>query len=97
MVAAMGRRPALVLRGHGLTTSGSTVQEAVLRALSIDAIARLSLQVAAAGGYLADLPAVDLAELPDLGKGFNEGVAWRHELSRLEQVNGACPHRRREA
>ena len=83
VVAAMAGRPAVVMRGHGLTTAGSSVQEAVLRAVSVDVLARLSLQVVSAGGRLVDLPAEDLAQLPDLGAGFNEGVAWRHEISRL--------------
>jgi ribulose-5-phosphate 4-epimerase/fuculose-1-phosphate aldolase len=83
MVRALGDRPVVVLRGHGLTSCGGDVPEAVLRAASVDRIARLSLDVLSAGGELRDLPAEDLAELPDLGAGFNRGVAWRHELARL--------------
>lgn len=83
MVSAMGNRPVVVLRGHGLTSSGASVQEAVLRAIAVDVIARLSLTIVSAGGSLVDLPDADLAELPDLGAAFNEGVAWRHELARL--------------
>ncbi|MEU4670447.1 class II aldolase/adducin family protein [Amycolatopsis sp. NPDC023774] len=83
MVVAMGGRPVVLLRGHGLTSSGGSVQEAVLRALSVDTLARMALDVVSAGGRLADLPPEDLAELPDLGPAFNEGVAWRHELARL--------------
>ncbi|MEW2504054.1 class II aldolase/adducin family protein [Amycolatopsis sp. NPDC047767] len=85
MVAAMAGRPVVLLRGHGLTSSGGSVQEAVLRALSVDTLARMALDVVSAGGRLADLPPEDLAELPDLGPAFNEGVAWRHELARLGQ------------
>lgn len=83
MVRAMGGRPVVVLRGHGLTSTGSDVAEAVLRAISVDRIAALSLTIMATGGVLADLPAEDLAELPDLGGAFNTGTAWRHELARL--------------
>lgn len=83
MVAAMGRRPVVLLRGHGLTSTGESVEEAVLRAISVDQIARLSLTVVTAGGTLRDLPEEDLAELPDLGGRFNVGTAWRHELGRL--------------
>jgi 3,4-dihydroxyphthalate decarboxylase len=83
MVAAMGRRPVVLLRGHGLTSTGESVEEAVLRAVSVDQIARLSLTVVTAGGTLRDLPDEDLAELPDLGGRFNVGTAWRHELARL--------------
>lgn len=84
MVSAMGDRPVVVLRGHGVTSAGSSVQEAVLQAVSVDTIARISLEVLSAGGTLADLPAADLAELPDLGPAFTEGVAWRHEIARLD-------------
>lgn len=85
MVQAMGKRPVVVLRGHGLTSTGSGVADAVLRALSVDAIAELSLRIVSAGGVLADLPDQDLAELPDLGGAFNTATAWRHELVRLER------------
>ncbi|QRP49473.1 class II aldolase/adducin family protein [Amycolatopsis sp. FDAARGOS 1241] len=83
MVAAMAGRPVVLLRGHGLTSSGGSVQEAVLRAVSVDTIARMALSVVSAGGQLTDLPPEDLAELPDIGPAFNEGVAWSHELARL--------------
>lgn len=83
MVQAMGDRPVVVLRGHGLTSSGDDVPAAVLRAISVDQIARLSLTIASAGGELRDLPAEDMAELPDLGGAFNHATAWRHELARL--------------
>jgi 3,4-dihydroxyphthalate decarboxylase len=83
MVQAMGDRSVVVLRGHGLTSSGGGVPEAVLRVISVDQIARLSLTIASAGGELRDLPAEDMAELPDLGDAFNHVTAWRHELARL--------------
>jgi 3,4-dihydroxyphthalate decarboxylase len=83
MVRALGTRPVVVLRGHGLTSTGSSVQEAVLRAVSVDGIARLSLEVAKAGGTLVDLPDRDMRELPDLGGSFNLDTAWRHEIARL--------------
>jgi ribulose-5-phosphate 4-epimerase/fuculose-1-phosphate aldolase len=83
MVAAMGSRPVVLLRGHGLTSTGSSVAEAVLRAVSIDTLAGLSLRILAAGGTLADVPEADMAELPDLGDTFNQATAWRHEVARL--------------
>jgi 3,4-dihydroxyphthalate decarboxylase len=41
MVEAMGDRPVVLLRGHGLTSTGADVPEAVLRAVSVDQLARL--------------------------------------------------------
>jgi ribulose-5-phosphate 4-epimerase/fuculose-1-phosphate aldolase len=84
MVEALGDRPVVVLRAHGLTSTGTSVPEAVLRAVSVDRIARLSLDVVSAGGRLVDLPEDDMAELPDLGSSFNHSTAWRHELARLD-------------
>ncbi|MFJ3804358.1 class II aldolase/adducin family protein [Streptomyces sp. NPDC090088] len=83
MVTALGDRDAVVLRGHGLTTTGTGVPEAVLRAISVDTVARLSLDVVKAGGTLTDLPEEDIQELPDLGDSFNHDTAWRHELARI--------------
>ncbi|ADX75308.1 3,4-dihydroxyphthalate decarboxylase (plasmid) [Pseudarthrobacter phenanthrenivorans Sphe3] len=84
MLHAMGDRPIVLLRGHGLTSAAETVEQAVLQAISVDTLAGLSLQVTASGGELADLPESDMAELPDLGGSFNTQTAWRHELARLK-------------
>ncbi|MHA6622193.1 class II aldolase/adducin family protein [Pseudonocardia sp. DLS-67] len=83
MVESMGDRPVVVLRAHGLTSAAAGVEQAVLQALGVDRLARLSLRVVSAGGTLADLPEADMAELPDLGTGFNTATAWRHELANL--------------
>ncbi|MEU8617550.1 class II aldolase/adducin family protein [Streptomyces sp. NPDC048623] len=88
MVRALGERPAVLLRGHGLTSTGGSVPEAVLRAVSLDMLARLSLEITQAGGTLRDLPEEDLAELPDLGGSFHHDTAWRHELARLGPAAG---------
>nr|WP_240969072.1 class II aldolase/adducin family protein [Streptomyces sp. HNM0575] len=85
MVSAMGDRPVVLLRAHGLTSAAASVEEAVLQAVSVDRIARLSLRVVGAGGVLRDLPERDMAELPDLGGAFNTATAWRHELARLAE------------
>ncbi|MGI5268776.1 class II aldolase/adducin family protein [Nonomuraea sp. CA-218870] len=82
---ALGPRHAVVMRGHGLTTAGASVAEAVLRAASVQAIASISLSIAAAGGTPRPIPEEDRAELPNLGSGLNLGAAWRHELARLNE------------
>ncbi|MGH3318371.1 MAG: class II aldolase/adducin family protein [Nocardioidaceae bacterium] len=85
MVEAAAGRPVVLLRGHGLTSAGSSVPEAMIQAISVDSIAGMSLRVVQAGGTLRDISDEDLAQLPDLGPAFNEGVAWRHEVARLEE------------
>ena len=83
MVASLGDRPVVVLRGHGLTSAADSVEQAGLQAISVDTLSRLALDIAAAGGVLVDLPDEDVAELPDLGGSLNTDTAWRHELARL--------------
>jgi ribulose-5-phosphate 4-epimerase/fuculose-1-phosphate aldolase len=83
MVAAMRGLPVVICRGHGITSAAATVQQAVLQAISLDALARMSLQVRSAGGTLRDIDDRDWDELPDLGPGFTTDAAWRHEVARL--------------
>jgi 3,4-dihydroxyphthalate decarboxylase len=83
MVAAMGSRPVCVLRGHGVTTTGATIEQAVGRALALDALARMATTVVALGGTVRALPDDDLALLPDLGASFNDELLWRHHEARL--------------
>lgn len=85
MVASLGAAAALVLRGHGVVTTGADVAEAVLRALQVDTLARVHLRVRAAGSTPEAIPDADLAELPDLGSAFNRETLWRHHLAALEQ------------
>jgi len=82
-VAAMGDAAVVICRGHGITSAAATVQQAVLQAVSLDALARMSLEIRAAGGTLRDIDDADWPELPDLGPGFTTDAAWRHELARL--------------
>jgi ribulose-5-phosphate 4-epimerase/fuculose-1-phosphate aldolase len=83
MVAAMGDRPVVILRGHGMTSAATTVPQAVLQAISLDALARMSLRVLSAGGTLHEIDDADWDDLPDLGPAFTADSAWRHEVARL--------------
>ncbi|OMC21855.1 class II aldolase/adducin family protein [Mycobacterium sp. SP-6446] len=83
MVAAMRDRPLVICRGHGITSAAATVEQAVLQAISVDALARMSLRVRSAGGTPADIDDSDWDDLPDLGAAFTAEAAWRHEVARL--------------
>ncbi|PJE09480.1 MAG: 3,4-dihydroxyphthalate decarboxylase [Mycobacterium sp.] len=83
MTAAMGDRPVVICRGHGITSAATSIEQAVLQAISLEALARMSLRVRAAGGTLRDIAAADWDELPDLGSGLNVESAWRHEVAAL--------------
>jgi 3,4-dihydroxyphthalate decarboxylase len=83
MMATMGQRPVCLLRGHGLVTSGDSVRQAVLRALAVDRLARMVLDVHRCGATPEEVPAEDRAALPDLGGAFNVDLMWRHHLACL--------------
>jgi ribulose-5-phosphate 4-epimerase/fuculose-1-phosphate aldolase len=82
MIAAMGERPVCVLKGHGITVTGDSVEQAVVRALNLNALAAVTLAVAQAGGRAEEIPAEDIAELPDLGSAFNDLVVWRYHVAK---------------
>lgn len=86
VAAALGSSPVLVMRGHGITAVGSgphAVEQAVVRALALDVLARVALESARLGGRAPELTPEDVAELPDLGGGFNDVMLFRHHLARL--------------
>lgn len=89
LAAALGNKPVCVLRGHGLVTTGSSVQEALSRALSLDTLARMTLLAASAGEIPATLPSEDLEQLPDLGSGFNDANIWRFQVASLTAAGHA--------
>ena len=85
-----GRRPGRT----GLTATGTSIAEAVVRALNTDSLARMILSAAQAGGLPADLPEADVAELPYLGATLDTASVWRYHLARLAHA-GRGPRRRR--
>ncbi|NWL26739.1 aldolase [Paenarthrobacter ureafaciens] len=91
MVAAMGAAPVVLLHGHGLTASGASVQEAVVRALNVDSLARMQLSVLSAGFAPEDIDDGDRSDLPDLGSAFNDGHVWRFHLAALEHEGLLIP------
>jgi ribulose-5-phosphate 4-epimerase/fuculose-1-phosphate aldolase len=84
VAAALGDSDACILRGHGIVTTGESVQHATMRALDLAELSRISAEVALLGGRAQTLPDEDRAELPDLGSSFNDLSRWRHYVGRLE-------------
>jgi ribulose-5-phosphate 4-epimerase/fuculose-1-phosphate aldolase len=86
MAAAMNGKPVCVLRGHGITVTGTTLEQALARTLAVDALARMVGRVVALDGSVEPIPAADLAQLPDLGAAFNDQLIWRHHEQRLRHA-----------
>ena len=85
MIAAMAGGSVCVLRGHGITVTGASVEQAVVRALNLEALARVTLTLAQLGRKARDLPPEDVAELPDLGATFNDDAVWRFHAAKARR------------
>ena len=83
MVEVMGDSRAVVLRGHGLTTTAATLAGAVVTALNVNLLAHLTAALAGTGRSASLVPDADRAELPDLGSAFNDESVWRHHVAKL--------------
>lgn len=85
MIEAMGEKRVCLMKGHGVTVTGASVEEATVRALNFNTLHRVTLQVALAGGRAEEILPEDVAELPDLGSRFNDEWTWRYHARMAEE------------
>ena len=85
MMDAMRGKDICLLKGHGITVTGATVEEATVRALNFNVLARITLQVAHTGKKATDILPEDVEELPDLGSRFNDEWVWHHHVKLLQE------------
>jgi len=85
MLEIMGDKSICLMKGHGITVTGKTVEEATVRALNFNTLARVTLQVAQTGRRAADIPPEDIENLPDLGSTFNDAWVWRYYARKLKE------------
>ena len=91
MLAAMGSSGVCILRGHGVTVAGPGVPAATLRALDLEMLCQLTLDLARLGASPPEVAPADLAELPDLGGQFNVQLTWNALAGDLTPVTPAYP------
>ena len=87
MIEIMGDKPLCLMKGHGITVTGRTVEEATVRALNFNILARTLLQLAQTGRHAPDISHEDVEELPDLGSTFNDLWTWRAYVRKLERAD----------
>ncbi|MGF1470425.1 MAG: class II aldolase/adducin family protein [Rubrobacteraceae bacterium] len=85
VIEVMGDKHVCLMKGHGVTVTGATVEEATVRALNFNALARITLQASLTGRQVPDIPPEDVAELPDLGSRFNDEWVWRYHARMVEK------------
>lgn len=83
VASSLGDASVLVLRGHGIVSVGRTVEEAVVRAINIEILARMLVLASARGPVEYEVSDEDRAAMPDLGSTFNDTYVWQYQRSRL--------------
>jgi ribulose-5-phosphate 4-epimerase/fuculose-1-phosphate aldolase len=84
LLAAMGQAPACLMRGHGITVVGASVEQATLRAVRLEHLAEITWALSTSG-FHPSMPTSELIEfratrdVPILPKG--ERWAWNHYAS----------------
>lgn len=81
MLDAMGTSDVCLLRGHGITAVGATVQQATLRAINLEALCEITVELARLGATVPEISAADLAELPDHSSQLNAEITWNALLA----------------
>lgn len=85
MIEIMGEKPLCVMKGHGITVTGKSVEEATVRALNFNTLAKATLQAALTGRRAPDISPEDIEKLPDLGSTFNDTWVWRYYVKKLKE------------
>jgi ribulose-5-phosphate 4-epimerase/fuculose-1-phosphate aldolase len=83
MMAAMGDSDVCLLRGHGITVAGDSVEQATVKAVNLHVLLDVTVQLAQLGAEPPQVNESDLAELPDLGSAFNDRLAWQALVAEL--------------
>ena len=84
MLGSMGNRNVCLLRGHGVTVTGQTVEEATVRAIAFESFCRMSWQLALAGKTAPEMPPEDIEQdLPLFSRQSPDSV-WRYYVKLLE-------------
>lgn len=87
LAQTLGDSDVCILRGHGIVAVGVSVEQAMVRAINIEALARMTLLASSSGRTPLPLSPEDIEEMPDLGSTFNDMFVWRHHVSKLEIAN----------
>ncbi len=103
LAGVLGYKPVCILRGHGTVATGASVQEATIRAIQLETLASITLEIARAGGTPQAISPEDqeyfrrLRETQD-AKAQAHGAdvfqwTWRHYITLM----GASEKRGRES
>jgi ribulose-5-phosphate 4-epimerase/fuculose-1-phosphate aldolase len=86
---AMDGRPVCLMVGHGITVAASTVEQATVLAVNLNALLEVTVELARLRAEPPEVSSEDLAELPDLGSAFNDTLVWNSLVAELPTLRSA--------
>jgi len=89
LIDAMAGASTCLMRGHGITVVGVGVEDATIRAIKLERLSRITLELARLGGDVEPLPQAELddfAQRRQRGPAFPQSLTWlwRHYARRAE-------------
>jgi len=95
LIATMGDRDCCLMRGHGITVTGPSVEAVTLLALRLNLLARISFEATRVGGQLRPLPREDLDAFGFVVEQGLQGAVskayewtWNHYAQRVADTVG---------
>jgi len=91
LVAAMGDKNVCILKGHGIAVAGRSVEEATVRAIKLESLARVSWEVAKAGRQATDISRDDIEgfvasrQLHESDRPYAANWIWRYYVRMLQE------------
>jgi ribulose-5-phosphate 4-epimerase/fuculose-1-phosphate aldolase len=80
----MGNRDVVLMKGHGITVTGRTVEEATSQAIRFDRLARIMWELETSGRHADDISADDMARYDRRGKPEEPRTGWREVVEGAE-------------
>jgi ribulose-5-phosphate 4-epimerase/fuculose-1-phosphate aldolase len=95
LLDVLGEAPACLMRGHGITVVGATVEQATVRAIKLETLARVTWELAAADRVAPSIPEDEAAVFRRRAVGSSvipggEAWLWRHYV-RLAEARASLP------
>ena len=84
MLKSMGQRDVLLMRGHGITVTGPSVEHATQLAIRFDRVAKIMWEIALSGREAPNISDEDMARYDRRGRSEGQRAGWRSRLQGVE-------------
>jgi ribulose-5-phosphate 4-epimerase/fuculose-1-phosphate aldolase len=84
LLACMGDRDVVLMKGHGITVTGRSLEEATSQAIRFDRLARIMWELAVSGRHADEISGEDLARYNRQGRAERPKTGWREVVEGAE-------------